>query len=291
MSSLFFQMSLLLALRITSPLLAAVSVAVTSHLVWRHWHSQTCSVTRRHLLLILPIAPFYAITAAVCVQWPQLALWMELLRECYETGVLWAFYQLLLQYLVRQCGRLLSPPERLDYSAVCVAERSFLALEPVVWRCCTIKPSRTLFAALKWSVLQYVLLRPLSVLLTVTLALLDMYRYKAVTLDSVYLWQTVGASVSLTLTLGSLWLLIQLTEPVTALYSPTLKLLAIKALVFFVFWQSLLLACAAYWDAVPWLLLADDWSLDQTVEVLQSALLCLEMAWMALCHHWIFEPE
>lgn len=269
----------LLTLYVVVPLFTVVNVALTLGLAWQHWHRAHDPEVVGHTLHIIAMVPLYGLMAALCLAWPRHFLYFELVRESYEALVLWRFYQLMLLYLRRQS------PRSSD------VEEAFLALPPTpaLYCCCWVTPSTVLLRRLRYGVLQYLVLRALLPPIQVALHLLGLYSNRQPDPRGGYFWLTLVSTLSLSVALGALWLLIRLSRSVTWRYGPTTKLMAVKMVVFFVFWQSLLLSVAAYAGAIPTELLGRGWSLDLTAEVLHAALLSFELAWLALYHHWIFD--
>lgn len=288
----------LLILYIVTPILTVINLTLTVGLCWSHWNAAQEPETRNHVLLILCMVPLYGLMAALCVVWPQHYLYFELVRQSYEALVLWRFFQLLLHYLRRHSHQVLGAIDAsFAHNQKCLinhdyanelTEKTFLALESqsLLW-CCQINPSLGLFKLLRYAVLQYCTLRLVLPPIQVTLYLLGLYSNRQP--EGGYLWITLLCTISLSITLFALWLLIRLTRPVIWRYGPTTKLLAIKLVIFFIFWQSVLFSVATYFEAIP--LIAPGWSPELTTEVLHSALICFELAWLALYHYWIFASD
>ncbi len=282
----------LLALYVAVPLLTVTNVALTLGLAWAHWHAAQEPEVLGHTLHIIAMVPLYGLMAALCLAWPRHFLYFELVRESYEALVLWRFYQLLLLYLRRQSTQVFQHRDKCVVDTAALTEEAFVALPAQSLGCCmAVQPSTGLLTRLRHAVLQYVVLRALMPPIMIALHALGLYSNRQPDPRGGYLWLTLLCTVSLSVALGALWLLIRLSRPVIWRYGPTTKLLAVKLVVFFIFWQSLLLSVAAYCGAVPPGLLGPGWSLDLTTEVLHSALLSFELAWLALYHHWIFAAD
>jgi len=68
-------------------------------------------------------------------------------------------------------------------------------------------------------------------------------------------------------------------------FKPIPKFLAIKAVVFFTFWQGVLIAILSYFGLVGNI---GSWSKENTSTSLQDFIIFIEMFIIAVAHHWIF---
>lgn len=294
---------MLIALYVAVALCSAGNLALSGGLMAAHWQSGTQRL-RRHTLYILAMVPLFGAMACCSAVWPRHFLYFDLVRESYEAWVLWQFYQLVLCYLEILGPRALNISEAVDHTNVWqdgagepyimqTAEKLLIALpaQPLLWGRLWLTPSIRLLGWLRNGVLQYCVLRALLPPIMIALFELGLYANRQPDAQGGYVWLTLLCTASLGVVLLALLTLIKLTRPVIWPYAPTTKLLAIKLILFCVFWQSLALSGAAYMNAVPVDLFAPEWPLEQTTEVLQAALLSFELTCLALYHHWIFASD
>lgn len=280
------------AVYVTVALFTVLNWVLSAGLMLAHWAQRPAdSVARRHTLHILAMVPLFGLTSLCSAVWPRHFLYFDLVRESYEAWVLWQFWQLLLHYLCTLGPGALGLSGAVDHQnlgsdddyVMDAPEKLFVALQPQRLLCVPLRPSVRLLRLLRYAVLQYCALRAALLPLTIALQALGMYQQPV--------WLALLCTPSLSAVLGALLVFIRLAHPVIWRYAPGTKLLAIKLIVFCIFWQSLLLSGAAYCGAVPTDLFDASWPLDQTTEVLQSALLAFELAALALYHHWIFAAD
>ena len=290
---------MIIALYTAVALCMTANLALSAGLMAAHWQCTT-----RHTLYILAMVPLLGAMACCSALWPRRFLYFDLVRESYEAWVLWQFFQLLLRYLELLGPRALNISVDVDHTNVWqdaegegyimeTVEKLFIALppQPLLWGRLWLQPSIRLLDCLRNCVLQYCALRALLPPIMIALFELGLYANRQPDAQGGYVWLTLLCTVSLGVVLLALLTLIKLTRPVIWPYAPTTKLLAIKLILFCVFWQSLTLSGAAYMGAVPSDLFAPDWPLDQTTEVIQAALLSFELACLALYYHWIFASD
>jgi hypothetical protein len=290
----------LITVYVTVPVLTVLNWTLSLGLMLAHWQQPQEPVARRRTLQVLAMVPLFGLTTLCSTVWPGQFLYFDLVRESYEAWVLWQFHLLLLHYLHRLGPAALGVSATFDHKNKCrvdtdyimdTTEKLFVELPPQRLFCMQLHPSVWLLTALRLCVLQYCVLRALLPPLMIALFELGLYGNRQPNAQGGYVWLALLCTLSVSVVLCALVVLIKLTQPVIWRYAPTTKLVAIKLIVFCIFWQSLLLSAAAYVGAVPPDLFNAAWPLDQTTEVLQSALLSFELAWLALYHYWIFVAE
>jgi len=72
-------------------------------------------------------------------------------------------------------------------------------------------------------------------------------------------------------------------------HNPVPKFLCIKAILFFSFWQSVLIAVLAYFGVIPQNV--GDWTQDNISRGLQDFIICIEMSILSIAHIWVFTYE
>ena len=72
---------------------------LTIHQIRLHLNWNTNPRLRRYIIRIISMVPIYAFTSWLGLTYPQVALYFDFLRECYEAFVIYCFFQLLVQAL------------------------------------------------------------------------------------------------------------------------------------------------------------------------------------------------
>jgi hypothetical protein len=78
---------------------ALLSACLTSWQVFQHARFNAHVGSRRYVIRILLMVPIYAAGSWLGLRFAGIALYFDLLRECYEAFVIYSFYQLLLSTL------------------------------------------------------------------------------------------------------------------------------------------------------------------------------------------------
>eukprot|EP00889_Picochlorum_renovo_P001479 jgi/Picre1/28509/NNA_003913.t1 len=142
----------------------------------------------------------------------------------------------------------------------------------------------------KRGVLSYVIARPLMAAISVAANIAGVYCEGEFKLHCVYPYVTFVNNCSQMWALYCLVLLYEATNKELAPIRPLPKFIAIKAVVFLTFWQSLLIDIAAETNLIH----PAEWSTYDTGDVaagLQNFLICLEMFAAALGHAYAFPPR
>ncbi|KZS88908.1 DUF300-domain-containing protein [Sistotremastrum niveocremeum HHB9708] len=238
---------------IISGIFSLVATAVSFYLIYHHLSSYTKKRQQRYIVRILLMVPIYAnVSLLSYILWNH-STPIILIRDCYEAFVLTAFFYLLLQYLAP------STAEQNDIFRNMKINDWVFPFGRVGW-----KPDGLYFLQLmKWGVLQYCLLRPLTTVIAVTLNTMGLYCDDSWSPAWGHLYITIIVSLSVTLcpsllpsndNVGTdrdaymMWnrycliqLYVQIAEPIKE-HKPMLKLVSIKAVVFLTFWQSVIIS-------------------------------------------------
>lgn len=76
-----------------------VSTLLTIHQIRLHLHWNTSPRLRRYIIRIICMVPIYAFTSWLGLTNPDVSLYFDFIRECYEAFVIYCFFQLLVQWL------------------------------------------------------------------------------------------------------------------------------------------------------------------------------------------------
>ncbi|TFK44434.1 organic solute transporter Ostalpha-domain-containing protein [Crucibulum laeve] len=235
----------------------AVIATITSvWLVNRHLQWYNNKREQRYIVRILFMVPIYAtISFASYLFWNH-STPLLLIRDAYEAIVLTAFFYLLLMYIspdteeqkkvFLKCG--------LSREADIITERKGEKLSRWVFPMGFVKwkPADGLYflQLMKWGVLQYCVIRPLTTLAAVILDYAGLYCEESWGLEWGHVYITIIISLSVTI---AMYCLIQLYVPISShlvFHKPLLKLFAIKAVVFLTFWQATFLSVLSMFGVV-----------------------------------------
>ncbi|CCL99783.1 uncharacterized protein FIBRA_01805 [Fibroporia radiculosa] len=212
---------------------------INKHLLW-----YTNKVEQRYIVRILFMVPIYAVITFTSYLFWNHSIALLLIRDCYEAIVLTSFFYLILNYLshdpleqkdIFRKERLSRENDREARRQGRTPTRWVFPLQFIRW-----KPEDGLhfLQLMKWGVLQYCVVRPITTLAAVILNYIGLYCDDSWSPGWGHLYITVIMSISVTI---AMYCLLQLYVPISghlAPHKPLLKLFAVKAVVFLTFWQE-----------------------------------------------------
>lgn len=225
-----------------------VALVLSFWLVEKHLRWYTDKLEQRYILRILLMVPIYAAVSFASYLFWNHSTALLLIRDCYEAIVLTSFFYLILNYLshdpeeqkdiFRKVGLSRENDREARRRGAPLAHWVF-PLQSVGW-----KPEDGLYflQLMKWGVLQYCVIRPLTTLAAVILNYIGLYCDDSWSPGWGHLYITIIMSISVTI---AMYCLIQLYMPIAghlAPHKPLLKLFAVKAVVFLTFWQETLIS-------------------------------------------------
>jgi hypothetical protein len=239
-------------------------------------------------MVIIAMVPVYAMTSWLSLLFFSSAIYMEFVQSCFEAYVIYCFLMLLTKYLGGHRG---------VEEVILIKERIHFPL-PL---CCikNVLPSKKWVWYFKIGLLQYTWINPICSGIAVVLNLVGLYANGSWQFNRGYPYITIIVNISQTLALYSLIAFYTNAKNELRPFKPLPKFIAIKLIVFFIFWQSVLMSGLA---AIHVLRNAScDPTADQycngsttgfTVEqekiLLENILICVEMFFFAIAHHWVF---
>jgi hypothetical protein len=293
-----------IALYCVSALGAALSCGVSLWLCYLHVRNRQDPTTCMYTLRVLALAPLYAFCSAIQLAIPRLAVYLVCACEVYEAVALYQFVKLLLHLFYHrapglglQAGDAVPFEERHQDPEAWQAHNTevlFEQCEPAVL-CCgalTLWPSAELLRGLRYAALQYLVVRCAHSVVAVALHESPGEQGFAHSLDPghAYFWTSSLVNLSISAALFAVFLLIALLEPVVWAHDPWLKFGSLKLVIFFCFWQTMVLSALGYAQMLPLAYFAP-WNAARLIDALDSTLVCVEMAALSVYHHWIFRPD
>ena len=258
---------------------ALCSLIMTSYLIFRHVKHWTDPIGQRSIVRILLMVPIYSVVSWLAIIFGDYALYFTFVRDCYEPYVFYQFFCLLVHYLqVEQ-----SP----DSFSLQAAEES-VVLEPgeiighfgetslaVPFCCLTYQPGIRSFMHIKRCSLQYVFIKPVCSAIAILLQMLGLYHAGSLSTQYGYFWIAAILNVSAAISVYFIFLFYDLIKKHIIAYNPLMKLISIKILIFFVFWQGIAVAILYHFHIIPAFF---GWSVERSSETVQNMLICTEMA-------------
>ena len=264
-----------------SGMTAFASSVLTIFLIYGHLTAYTNPVEQRLIIRILLLCPIYAIDSFVALKWYQYATVVNLIRDTYESYVIYMFFRLMVGYIggEKMVLNLWSKEKQSmphPFPMCCLPELKLNKRTLSVWKVC---------------LLQYMVLNPILTLVSLPLYFARhdgkrIYDEKEVSASSVYVWFSAIKFISVTFAFTSLVYFYLGCKDFLTAHKPLGKFASIKIVVFLSFWQTVLLGALNHFKVIP---NRGNWTSDEIATGLGNFVLCIEMYLIAVAHRWIFE--
>ena len=256
-----------------------------------------------YVVRILWMVPVYSIESWLCLRFRQHAIYIETARDCYESFVLYSFLQYLEQVLGGENELMLmlkdkSPTRGVHMSPLHFFVKPWLMGQPVTVtnvevqtlnhkrkRRKQVQWTSPFYIKCKFGVLQYVILKLFTAMITMILELKDVYKEGDFSVDGGYLYICIVTNISQCWALYCLIFFYNATKNELAPIRPVGKFLSVKCIVFFTWWQSLFIGILIEMNLIP---SYDEWSTEEVAKSLQAYLICIEMFAAAIVHTFVF---
>ncbi|XP_058815775.1 transmembrane protein 184C [Topomyia yanbarensis] len=259
--------------------LAAIPISIRQ--ITQHIVHLTQPVLQKHIIRILWMVPIYALNAWLCLIFPQHAIYMDSIRECYEAYVIYNFMKYLLNYLNLEMDleRTLEykPPVKHIFPLCCLAP----------W-----PPGREFVHNCKHGILQYTVVRPITTFVAYICEVNGVYGEGLFETDVAFLYIVVINNCSQFIAMYCLVLFYKANKHELRQMQPFRKFLCIKTVIFFSFFQGVTIYLLVYYGVIKDVFGSesnDDPKLLSSK--LQNFLICIEMFFAALAHHYSFSHK
>ncbi|EPY35375.1 transmembrane protein 184C [Angomonas deanei] len=225
---------------------------------------------------IILMIPVYAFFSAISLLFPKGRFFYIIIRDTYEAFVLYIFFMLMIAYCGGE-GQLLRSLKRKRYRGV----------HP--WPLCCI-PSypldRAFYLRCKRWVLQCALIKPITSFIALVTDPFGIYQEGTFAVNNVYTYNCIIINFSLTWALYYL-VLFEIECGKEMHYARTfLKFLCVKSIIFFSYWQSVLVSLLAMSGILY--MGKNDHESETTSAVIQDLLMCFELLPVAFLHRAAF---
>lgn len=261
--------------------LAFTSAFVSLALVAAHVRHYTLPRVQRHIVRVIMIVPVFSL-----MSWGSLVMseadgiYVETVRDMYESWVVYNFLNLCLEY-VGGPGAIVNAMTGKEVKAgswlrgTCVYDRDLVVDGHYIRRC-------------KQGCLQFVFIKPLLSVLEIVLQAKGKLGDGQINFLKAYVYILFVYNISYSLALYALWMFYLGAHDPLAKYNPLLKFIIVKSVIFFSFWQSVFTAMAVRTG-----------TLESPLEgrAVQNVLICVEMfivsflMWFAFPYKDFVDPE
>ncbi|KAI7884531.1 DUF300-domain-containing protein [Lichtheimia hyalospora FSU 10163] len=254
-----------------------VATCISSLSVWLHWKNYRKPNQQRQVIRILWMVPIYGISTYVSLVSLDVAFYVDTFRDIYEAFVIYAFFNLLLNKLGGERALIImlhSRPPSENFFPGTLWSREIYVGDPYT------------FLFVKRGILQFVYVKPILAVLTMILKATGNYQEGDMSWSGSYLYLTFFYNLSVCLSLWCLMVFFYATKKDMTGFRPFPKFLCVKAIIFFSFWQSVIIALLVSAGFIP----EGDGAENISVAI-QDFLICLEMIPAAIAHSYSFSYE
>ncbi|XP_047526442.1 transmembrane protein 184C [Vanessa atalanta] len=246
---------------------------ITQHIV--HY---TKPSLQKHIIRILWMVPIYALNAWIGLEFPEQSIYMDSLRECYEAYVIYNFMKYLLNYLNADN----------DLEAVLETKPQVYHIFPL----CCMTPwdmGSEFVHNCKHGILQYTLVRPVTTVISMICDLCGVYGESDFSPNVAFPYMIAINNLSQFVAMYCLVLFYKANRSELKPMKPIGKFLCIKAVVFFSFFQGVLINILVYCGVISTIFdISDKDKIKIISSKLQDFLICIEMFLAAIAHHYSF---
>uniref|UniRef100_A0A8V0XVW9 Transmembrane protein 184C n=1 Tax=Gallus gallus TaxID=9031 RepID=A0A8V0XVW9_CHICK len=214
----------------------------------------------------------------IALKYPNIAIYVDTCRECYEAYVIYNFMVFLSNYLTNRYPNLVLIIEAKDQQRhlppLCCCP-SWAMGEVLLFRC-------------KLGVLQYTVVRPFTTIIALICELVGVYDEGNFSFDNAWTYLVILNNMSQLFAMYCLVLFYKVLREELNPIQPVGKFLCVKMVVFVSFWQAVLIALLVKVGVISekhtW-----EWqSVEAVATGLQDFIICVEMFLAAIAHHYSF---
>ncbi|XP_050101134.1 transmembrane protein 184C [Anopheles aquasalis] len=258
--------------------LCAIPISIWQ--IAQHTIHYTQPQLQRHIIRILWMVPIYALNALLCLVYPRKSIYMDSIRECYEAYVIYNFMKYLLNYLNLSMDlerTLETHPPTNHFFPLCW-------LAP--WRM-----GRDFVHNCKHGILQYTVVRPLTTVIACICQIKHVYGEGQFRASVAFPYLVFVNNCTQSIAMYCLIMFYRATREELRPMRPLPKFLCIKAVIFFSFFQSIIIYGLVYYGVIKDIFDTNTNEFESQLELstkLQNFLICFEMLLAALAHHYSF---
>ncbi|CAL0324787.1 unnamed protein product [Lupinus luteus] len=247
--------------------IGAIALAVLH--IYRHLLNYTEPTYQRFIVRIIFMVPVYALMSFLSLVYPKSSIYFNSIREVYEAWVIYNFLSLCLSWVGGPGAVVISLSGRVLKPSMCLMTCCFppIPLDGRFIRKC------------KQGCLQFVILKPILVVITLLLYAKGKYEDGNFNPRQSYLYLTIIHTFSYTMALYALLLFYVACKDLLQPFNPVPKFIIIKSVVFLTYWQGVLFFLAAKTGFIK--------NADEAA-LLQNFIICVEMLVAAVGHFYAF---
>lgn len=254
---------------------AAVTCLITLITITGHARNYNRPLEQRQIIRVLLFPPVYAVISFFSYRFFRSYTYYELVESVWEAIAIASFLLLLLQYIGNNAREQVFAFVKKDKRPL-----------PLPFCCFRFRPSKAYFlVTLKWSVVQYCLLRPAISVAGIVTEYYEVYCSSSLSYKYAYVYLTAVDFVSITIALYGLFVLYVLVKDDLKGKRPLAKFSTIKIGIFLIFYQGFIFDLLGDHGALH---ATAYWTTTNISDGLNALCTSLEMVLIAAMQMWAF---
>lgn len=253
-----------------------VATIITFFSVWLQCKNYRKPLLQRYVVRILIIIPIYCAASFASLVSLKAAFWIEPFKDVYEAFTIYAFTQLLINFIGGERSLIIMMHGRPPVSHLWPLSQCLPKVD--------ISDPHT-FLNIKRGILQYAWIKPMLAIATIAMKATGTFKEGYIGVTSGYFWSGLIYNISITVCLYALALFWVCMARDLRPFRPMPKFLCIKGIIFASYWQGFFLSILVWLGAIPDVA---GYSPDNLAASIQDALICFEMTLFAVAHWYAF---
>ncbi|KAI5982405.1 DUF300-domain-containing protein [Pisolithus albus] len=254
-----------------------VAVVVSGLSIWLQLRNYRKPPLQRMVVRIMLMVPLYGVASLISLFSLEAAFFIDAIRDIYEAFVIYCFFVLLVDYLGGERSLLIMLHGRPPIPAVFPVS---------LWRTEIDVSDPYTFLFLKRGILQYVQVKPVLAFASLIMKATGTYNEGDFRARSGYLYVSIIYNTSICLALWCLAVFWMCVNADLKPFRPVPKFLCVKGILFFSFWQSVIVSSLV---AVGVITRLGPYTDNEHISLgLTDTLICFEMPFFAAAHMYAF---
>ncbi|KAI6101629.1 DUF300-domain-containing protein [Pisolithus croceorrhizus] len=254
-----------------------VAVVVSGLSIWLQLRNYRKPFLQRMVVRIMLMVPLYGVASLISLFSLEAAFFIDAIRDIYEAFVIYCFFVLLVDYLGGERSLLIMLHGRPPIPAVFPVS---------LWRNEIDVSDPYTFLFLKRGILQYVQVKPVLAFASLIMKATGTYNEGDFRARSGYLYVSIIYNTSICLALWCLAVFWMCVNADLKPFRPVPKFLCVKGILFFSFWQSVIVSSLV---AVGVITRLGPYTDNEHISLgLTDTLICFEMPFFAAAHMYAF---
>ncbi|XP_076771548.1 transmembrane protein 184C isoform X2 [Arvicanthis niloticus] len=259
-------------------LFVLLTIPVSMWGILQHLVHYTQPELQKPIVRILWMVPIYSLDSWLALKYPKIAIYVDTCRECYEAYVIYNFMIFLTNYLTIRFPSLMLHLEGKD-------QQNHL---PPLCCCPPWAMGEMLLFRCKLGVLQYTVVRLITTSTALVCEISGVYDEGNFSFANAWTYLVILNNLSQLFAMYCLLLFYKVLREELSPIQPVGKFLCVKLVVFVSFWQAVIIALLVKVGVISerrtW-----EWQSAEAVATgLQDFIICIEMFFAAIAHHYSF---